>query len=79
LHLQDELGDFLGSILMHPYQPPARAPQIFTPHSLPVGGQAGAGQAGRKGKHVSVSSVDNEPLSPAVKRSRPGWYGMYLH
>jgi hypothetical protein len=74
LHLQDELGDFLGSILMHPYQPPARAPQIFTPaHSVPVG-QAGAGQAGRKGKHVSVGSVENEPLSPAAKRSRPGWY-----
>jgi hypothetical protein len=73
LYLQDELGDFLGSILMHPYQPPARAPQIFTPaHSVPAGGQAGAGQAGRKGKHVSVSSVESEPLSPAAKRSRPG-------
>lgn len=69
----DELGDFLGSILMHPYQPPARAPQIFTPaHSVPVGGQAGVGQAGRKGKHVSVGSAENEPLSPAAKRSRPG-------
>jgi hypothetical protein len=73
MHLQDELGDFLGSILMHPYQPPARAPQIFTPaHSGMVGGHAG--QAGRKGKHVSVGSVENEPLSPAAKRSRPGWY-----
>lgn len=72
--MQDELGDFLGSILMHPYQPPARAPQIFTPaHSVPIG-QTGAGQAGRKGKHVSVGSVENEPLSPAAKRSRPGWY-----
>ncbi|GFG29795.1 hypothetical protein Cfor_00229, partial [Coptotermes formosanus] len=68
----DKLGDFLGSILMHPYQPPARAPQIFTPaHSVPAGGQARAGQAGHRGKHVSVSSVENEPLSPAAKWSCP--------
>jgi hypothetical protein len=73
LHLQDEVGDFLGSILMHPYQPPARAPQIFTAaHSVSAAGQAGAGQVGRKGKHVAVSSVETEPLSPVVKRSRPG-------
>jgi hypothetical protein len=73
LYLQDKLGDFLGSILMHPYQPPARAPHIFTPaHSVPAGGLARARQAGHKGKHVSFSSVENEPLLPAAKHSHPG-------
>lgn len=68
------MGDFLGSILMHPYQPPARAPQIFTSNaqSVPAAGQGGAGKVERKGKHLSASSVDGEPSSPAAKRSRPG-------
>ncbi|PNF31475.1 hypothetical protein B7P43_G00759 [Cryptotermes secundus] len=70
----DEVGDFLGSILMHPYQPPTRAPHIFTPtsQSMPTTGQTGAGKVERKGKHLSSNSLDSEPSSPAAKRSRPG-------
>lgn len=72
-HLQDEVGDFLGSILMHPYQPPTRASHMFTPaQSVPAAGQGGAGKVERKGKQLSATSLDNEPSSPAGKRSRPG-------
>jgi hypothetical protein len=73
-HLQDEVGDFLGSILMHPYQPPTRASHMFTPtaQSVPAAGQGAAGKVERKGKHLSASSLDSEPSSPAGKRSRPG-------
>ncbi|XP_021919608.1 KAT8 regulatory NSL complex subunit 3 isoform X3 [Zootermopsis nevadensis] len=69
----DEVGDFLGSILMHPYQPPTRASHMFTPaQSVPAAGQGGAGKVERKGKQLSATSLDNEPSSPAGKRSRPG-------
>ncbi|XP_069702733.1 KAT8 regulatory NSL complex subunit 3 isoform X2 [Periplaneta americana] len=70
----DEVGDFLGSILMHPYQPPARAPHMFTPSSQTVtaadtSNRQGVGKLERKTKHMSV---DGDPASPAAKRSRPG-------
>jgi hypothetical protein len=74
LQLQDEVGDFLGSILMHPYQPPTRAPHMYAPTSQPLAatGQTGAGKVERKGKHLSSNSLECESSSPAAKRSRPG-------
>nr|CAD7207426.1 unnamed protein product [Timema douglasi] len=68
----DEIGDFLGSILMRPHPAPVRP--VYTPPS-PAPLQRTVVRGERVNKIPSTPSdtpESSEPSSPAAKRSRPG-------
>ncbi|CAG2069527.1 unnamed protein product, partial [Timema podura] len=70
--LKDEIGDFLGSILMRPHPAPVRP--VYTPPS-PAPLQRTVVRGERVNKIPSTPSdtpESSEPSSPAAKRSRPG-------
>ncbi|XP_033207462.1 KAT8 regulatory NSL complex subunit 3 isoform X2 [Belonocnema kinseyi] len=61
----DEIGDFVGSILLQPHPLPLR------PVTLP-NLDARIKKECRKRRNSTSSSVESEPNSPNVKKSRPG-------
>ena len=61
----DEIGDFVGSILLQPHPMPLRPVTLKNM-------DARNKRECRKRKNSTSSSVESEPHSPSVKKSRPG-------
>ncbi|XP_012278162.1 KAT8 regulatory NSL complex subunit 3 isoform X2 [Orussus abietinus] len=62
----DEIGDFVGSILLQPHPMPLRPTAVSNFDNKTTKKEV------RKRKNSTSSSVESEPNSPNVKRSRPG-------
>lgn len=60
----DEIGDFIGSILLQPHPLPLRS-------TMPTTCENKSKKESHKRRNSTSSSVESEPNSPTVKKSRP--------
>ncbi|XP_076241623.1 reduction in Cnn dots 1 [Calliopsis andreniformis] len=64
-YILDEIGDFVGSILLQPHPLPLRSTSLSNYENK------GNRKEPRKRRNSTSSSVESEPNSPTIKKSRP--------